>query len=180
MHALTEQRPEHDSWCTSAGNVAFGLKDALRRLATTPGVVTLNVDGQHAAITMTAITGLSLDPPSLLLCVNKSARVHQAIKGGIAFCVNLLGQDNLAVAQCCAGPSGTDRFACGAWLQFDDGTPYLADAQANIHCRLEESICYGTHEIFVGRVDAVRTYGEVAPLVYVNGGFARAERVLTK
>ena len=57
-------------------------------------------------------------------------------------------------------------------LQLDTcARPYLTDAQANLFCVVDGMLGYGTHTIFVGRVDAIRLHGETRPLIYGDGRF---------
>lgn len=150
-----------------------GFKDAMRRLAGTVTVVTVVSGGERHGTTATAVTSLSMSPPSLLVCFNKDSRLHGLLGRSDQFCVNLLHTDNLAVSQLFASPvSSAERFAIGDWQMGDGAAPYLADAQASILCAKDREIEYGTHTIFIGRVLEVRTRGDVAPLIYCDGRYA--------
>ena len=63
------------------------------------------------------------------------------------------------------------RFAAGDWRADAEGMPYLADAQANLFCRKEQEINYGSHTIFIGRVLQALTREDVSPLVYRDGRY---------
>lgn len=146
---------------------------AMRRLAKSVCIVTTRHQGQRMAMAATAIDSLSLDPPSLLVCVNKTASIFPAFAARADFCVNILARPHQALAQRCNGPTkGEARFAEGAWQ--DDETPWLADAQAAVFCRQDGEFHYGTHGIFVGRVEAIRLHGAVDPLVYADGCYGTA------
>jgi flavin reductase (DIM6/NTAB) family NADH-FMN oxidoreductase RutF len=149
-----------------------GFKQAMRRLAGSVTIVTVANDGERHGTTATAVTSLSLNPPSLLACFNKDTRLHGLLGRSEHFCVNLLHADNLAVSKAFASPlSSAERFAAGKW-QFPDGEPpYLADAQSSILCVKDKEIDYGSHTIFIGRVLAVRNRGDVSPLIYCNGAY---------
>ena len=153
--------------------VADGFKDAMRRLAGSVTIVTVVNGGERHGTTATAVTSLSMDPPSLLVCFNKDSRLHGFLGKSDQFCVNLLHTDNLAISQLFASPvSSAQRFATGDWQMGDDEAPYLADAQSSIVCAKDREIEYGTHTIFIGRVLTVRNRRDVAPLIYCNGGYA--------
>lgn len=88
------------------------------------------------------------------------------------FCVNLLasGQADVGLAFG-GGCTGEDRFAVGVWRDSEEGTPYLHHAQANLFCRLDRSIDYCTHSIFIAGVVKASSIEPVAPLLYQDGKF---------
>lgn len=151
------------------------LKAALRRLAKAVVVVTSASAGVRYAMTATAVSEVSLDPPSMLICVNRSASIMDALKTGAPFVLNILNPAHAGIAKSCAGAAkGEARFSEGEWLATDLGVYRLADAQASIVCRNDRQIDYGSHTIFVGQVAEAFTNGEPDPLVYLDGRFARA------
>ena len=146
-------------------------KLALRRLASSVSVVTCRHDGHNFAMTATAVSALSMEPPSLLVCVNRSAALHGALSGTTEFAINILGRDHVAISKLCSGgASGEDRFSIGYW-ETAGAAPILFDAQAAILCRKDEELHYGTHTIFVGRIVSVAINGGVDPLIYVDGQY---------
>ncbi|MDT8760195.1 flavin reductase family protein [Sphingomonas psychrotolerans] len=158
-------------------DVAEQLRAGLRRLGKAVVVITCRYEERRWAMTATAVSELSMDPPSLLVCVNKSASLHGPLTAGANFCVNILHADHLHVSQACSGKAkGEARFAEGAWDMAADGTPYLRDAQASFFCTYERHLEYGTHAVVIGAVTGVSHSGEVDPLIYIDGGYARAAR----
>jgi flavin reductase (DIM6/NTAB) family NADH-FMN oxidoreductase RutF len=141
-------------------------------------VITCRHEGRRWAMTATAVSELSMDPPSLLVCVNKNASLHGPLTQGARFCVNILHADQLHVSKACSGAKkGEERFIEGEWVSGDDGTPYLRDAQASFFCAYETHIEYGTHAVVIGAVTGVDCSGDVDPLIYLDGGYARAARL---
>jgi flavin reductase (DIM6/NTAB) family NADH-FMN oxidoreductase RutF len=123
-------------------------------------------------MTATAVTSVSLEPPSLLVCVNHQAGIYAALEQGRPFCVNILNASQRALAELCSrGPQTRDRFAIGRWQNHLSGIPYLTDAQANIFCISDKSLCYASHTIFIGRVENLTMHGEVSPLIYLDGTY---------
>jgi flavin reductase (DIM6/NTAB) family NADH-FMN oxidoreductase RutF len=153
--------------------LANKMKDALRRHAKAVVVISCLHEGTRYAMAATASVELSVDPPSLLICVNKNASIHGPLsKGAIRFCVSILNSSHQNIASACSGKlKGEARFAEGNWAYNHDGTPYVEDAQANFFCDLDGSLAYGTHVAFVGAIKAINVNGEVDPLVYVNGKY---------
>lgn len=149
------------------------MKNALRRHAKSVVVISCSHKGVRYAMAATASVELSLEPPSLLICVNKSASIYGPLTNGATkFCVSILNSSQEKIAGVCSGKvKGEARFAEGNWAEDDAATPYLADAQANFFCDLDGSLAYGTHVAFVGAIKAINTTGVVDPLVYVNGTY---------
>lgn len=153
--------------------LAVQLRDGLRRLAKAVVVITCRHEGQRFAMAATAVSELSMDPPSLLVCVNRTASLHEPLAQGADFCVNILHRGHSGISAACSGKArGEARFATGEWGAMPDGCPVLENAQASFYCRNErETMSYGTHRIVIGRVEAVRIAGEVDPLVYADGRY---------
>ena len=159
---------------TITGEVAARLRTGLRRLAKAVVVITCRRDNTRFAMAATAVSELSMDPPSLLICVNRTASLHAPLSQGGEFCVNILHASHADIATTCGGGAkGEARFNIGSWAEGPSGTPYLQGAQASFFCRMETGLDYGTHSILIGQVTDVRTEGPVDPLVYVDGRYAR-------
>jgi flavin reductase (DIM6/NTAB) family NADH-FMN oxidoreductase RutF len=157
-------------------DLSLRMRDALRRYARAVVVVTCVHDGTRYAMAATACSELSLNPPSLLICINKSASIHSPLAGGATrFCINILSSSHQTIAAFCSGKvKGEARFEEGDWAADDTGTPFLRDAQASFFCDLDGKLEYGTHVMFIGRIGSVVTHGPVDPLVYVNGKYSHS------
>jgi flavin reductase (DIM6/NTAB) family NADH-FMN oxidoreductase RutF len=70
--------------------------------------------------------------------------------------------------------TAAERFGTGDWRADAEGTPYLANAQANLFCRKEQEITCGSHTIFIGRVLQAMTREDISPLIYRDGRYASA------
>lgn len=163
---------------TATLSVADQLKAGLRRLGKAVVVITAWHAEKRWAMTATAVSELSMDPPSLLVCVNKTASLYAPLAAGAHFCVNILHADQVSVSQTCSGKvKGEERFAQGRWGSGACGTPYLYDAQASFFCEYESHIEYGTHAVVIGAVKEAHVAGDVDPLIYVDGGYARVARL---
>lgn len=157
---------------SDTSQIALALREGLRRLAKAVVVITCQHGGERFAMTATAVSELSMDPPSLLICVNRSASLHAPLSARAGFCVNILHRAHTDISNLCSGKAkGEARFALGRWQADASGIPYLADAQASFLCRHEQSLDYGTHCIVIGLVEKVLVNGNVDPLVYVDGSY---------
>ena len=83
---------------TSAGDLTHDFKQAMRRVASTVNVITVCVGGEPMGITATAMSSLSLDPPSLLICINRTASLHSPLEDVSHFCVNVLHRSQEDIA----------------------------------------------------------------------------------
>lgn len=152
-------------------DLSAGLRAGMRRLAASVCIITLNdARGVPHAMTATAVTSLSDDPPSLLVCVNRQAAAYPALMDHQAFCVNVLNAAQAELSVHCANKSEEGRFAKGRWKQHpQNGLPYLEDAEAAFFCMNDRLVEYGSHLIAVGKLTEVMTADHPAqPLLYAD------------
>ncbi len=149
-----------------------GFLAAMRQLAATVTIVTTAGPDGPAGMTATAVTSLSLEPPALLVCVNREASVHPALAMGRAFCVNVLALEHAALAASFGGGTVPERrFAQGEWRQEAGVPPHLAGAAALVFCIVDLLLDYGTHTIVVGRVTRATADAGAQPLLYSKGRY---------
>lgn len=145
---------------------------AMRRLAGGVCIITGLADGARLGITATAVCSLSADPPSLLVCINQRSSLCAALAPGRTFCINVLNGDQADIASTFGSSRvQAERFLGNDWRCFDDGIPYLPDAQCSIRCCVDGMIDYGSHRIFIGKAGAIRISDPFHPLVYGNGAY---------
>jgi flavin reductase (DIM6/NTAB) family NADH-FMN oxidoreductase RutF len=153
---------------------AFRL--AMRRFTASVSVITA-CHGEHAGgLTATAVSSLSMDPPLLLVCVNQSSETHPLIDAAGRFCVNLLAQEQAALAQRFAGAAGEKghaKYAGVAYETLPTGSRALKDCVAAIDCEVAARVAQGSHTLFIGRVGQVLLGERSRPLLYADRGYAR-------
>lgn len=150
------------------------FRAAMRRVASTVNVITVDAGGQPMGITATAMSSIAMDPPSLLVCINRAAYLHGFIEGASHFAVNVLHRDQQPIAAMFADRNQHSLRFVEGWSIGAGGPPRLIDAQASIVCRLTEKHQFGTHGIFIGTVEDVTVREDVAPLVYLDGSYCGA------
>jgi flavin reductase len=158
----------------AAGRDAFLA--AMRQAATGVTVVATDGPAGRQGCTVSAMSSVSADPPTLLVCVHQKSPVAEAIKQNGVFSVSLLGHDHRQVSEVFAGRVKTEigcKFACGLWGRLQTGAPVMADAPAAFDCRVAETLTVGTHLVLIGQVVATRAEREVTstPLIYANQGY---------
>ena len=159
---------------TNAPGIAEAFKGAMRHV---PGAVTIITTGggeHRRGLTATAMCSVCASPPTILVCVNRSADAHSFIVEGGAFCVNLLGAQDQALANRFAsldGSKGTIRFEGREWKENVTGAPVLEDALASLDCRVTETFDTETHTIFIGLVHGVQVNERIKPLIYYDRSY---------
>jgi len=151
--------------------VTVDFKKAMRRLAATVTIIsTADANGNRYGMTATAVNSLTMDPPSLLICVNHSASIHAPLLGRGRFCVNVLTTEHEDLVSAFSGRlKGDERFEVGEWRNEGSGMPYLDGAQCNLFCDIDNVIPYATHSIVVGRVTDVRVEEGIRPMIFSDG-----------
>jgi flavin reductase (DIM6/NTAB) family NADH-FMN oxidoreductase RutF len=149
------------------------FRDVIGHFASGVTVITARQDGEPKGTTASAVTSLSLEPPMVLVCLNKESSTGKAVAASGRFAVNILGEDQAAEAMRFAKKEG-DKFAGVAMSAGERGEPLLADALATLECHVAEDVTGGTHSVFFGEVEraSARTG---APLAYFRGQFGRLE-----
>ena len=147
------------------------FRNAMRRVASTVNVISINVDGQPMGVTATAVSAVSLDPPSLLVCINRAASLHAPMGDMSHFRINVLHRDQEEIARMFADRSQHALRFLSGWDLACAGAPRLVDAQATILCRRTDSHSFGTHSIFIGVVEEAGGREDVDPLVYLDGHY---------
>ncbi|MEY2934479.1 MAG: hypothetical protein RL033_5228, partial [Pseudomonadota bacterium] len=134
-------------------------------------ITTLDAEGKHQAMTATAFTPVSLQPPLCLICIDRRARTHAPLLLHGAFGVSVLGADQEAIAAQCAAPL-QDRLAGVRWRPGTrTGCPLIHGAVAAMECQLLEVHPGGDHDILLGLVESVQVR-EGKPLVYWRARYA--------
>lgn len=145
-------------------------------MAGTVSIVATGRRGQRAGLTVTSVTSLSMDPPALLVCLNRGSSTFGAVVGQRRFSVNLLAQDHILHAQTFSSgaTSGEQRFVQGSWCESDYGVPCLTGATATVFCEMESCVPYGSHVAVIGRVLGVQLGGKAhePPLLYFSGEYS--------
>ena len=144
----------------------------MRHLAGAVTVIATGVIGHRFGLTATAVCSLADDPATLLVCVNRSATAHDVISKNRNFSVNLLADDQEAIAGRFAGRAGLKgeaRFEGGDWRTLATGAPTLVDAVATFDCEVNQEHVFATHTIFIGRVVAAAARDCADPLIYLRG-----------
>jgi flavin reductase (DIM6/NTAB) family NADH-FMN oxidoreductase RutF len=135
-------------------------------------VVTSRAGDDVRGMTASAFCSLSLDPPLVLVCIDKSAIMHDFVVKSNNFAINVLARDQEDVSRACASRRVEEsrRLEGIPYHEEATGSPVLDHAIAYLDCRVENAFEGGDHTIFVGRVEAAGARdGE--PLLYFRSAY---------
>ncbi|HVL98629.1 MAG TPA: flavin reductase family protein [Egibacteraceae bacterium] len=119
-------------------------------------VVTVEAGGERSGCLVGFLCQCSIDPPRLLVCLSKRNHTYRVARGADGLAVQLLGEDQLDVAELFGGRTGdeVDKFTATDWRPGDGGTPVLADARGWAAGRILDRFDAGDHEAFLVEVTA--------------------------
>jgi len=150
------------------------FKDMMSAVAASVTVVTATVEGEPIGITVSAFTSVSVDPPIVLVCIDKVAASLDAYLAADGFTVNFLPASASRESTLFA-TKGSDRFDAVAWREpsIDSAGPVLDIAYGTFECETVERLEMGDHWVLFGRVDAGgRTDEDASPLLYYARAYA--------
>jgi flavin reductase (DIM6/NTAB) family NADH-FMN oxidoreductase RutF len=151
---------------------ASQFRTALSRFASGVTVVTTrDAAGQPHGITVSAFSSLSLDPPLVLVCIDRGAYIYEAFAASGVFVVNVLAADQEELSRLFASRE-PNKFQGLGYTEGLVGAPVLDHALATIECRLRHAYEGGDHTIFVGEVEHASVREDAPPLLYYRGGYA--------
>ena len=150
------------------------FRGAMRHLTGGVSVITAGRGRDISGMTVTSVSSLSVDPPALIVSINREASSWLLLKRYGGFGVNILTSDQIDIAERFTGKDGlkgADRFAGAEWATRASGSPLLVDALAAIDCEVEDIIERHSHAIVIGRVLDVMVSARSAALAYWHGRY---------
>jgi flavin reductase (DIM6/NTAB) family NADH-FMN oxidoreductase RutF len=153
---------------------AFRL--AMREFASGVAVIAAGQGTERNGCTATSLCSLSLEPPSIIVCLTRASATLKTIRREGAFGISLLADARDDLADRFAGRGGLHgaaRFEGCDVTALSTGAPLLQGAVAMIDCEVEEAIERHTHAIVIGRVVAAETAGG-RPLLHWRGRSLRS------
>jgi flavin reductase (DIM6/NTAB) family NADH-FMN oxidoreductase RutF len=143
----------------------------MRRVPHGVAILTVSVDGERLGLTLDSLVSVSLDPPLVGVSIGRQAAMHELLRDGGVFALNLLAGDQAWLAQHFARGVPPIALWQGIALRESDGPPLLAGALGWIGCHTAAEHPGGDHTLFVGEVDWVEQGEAMPPLVHVDGRY---------
>jgi len=150
------------------------FKDAMRMLAGAVTIITTGRGQQAAGLTATAVCSLSMEPPRLLICVNRFGSTYATLAESGLFCVNVLSAEQEPLAMAFAGrtgKAGVDKFAAEEWDHAQGSAPRHRAALAAVRCKVHSITLVDTHAIVIGDVTDTYMGPANASLIYRDQKF---------
>lgn len=140
------------------------FRDALSKFASGVTVVTVAAGNSFHGMTASSFASVSLSPPRVLVCLDKTSRTRALLSEPGCFAVNVLGSGQEAISRAFAA-SGLKPFDATPHRPGKNGAPLLEGAIAWIECNVSSIVDGGDHDIVVGDVTRCETAGG-EPLIY--------------
>ena len=148
------------------------FRAALGRFASGVTVITLkDANGGRHGITVSAFCSVSLEPPLVLVCIEKTAGSHHAFNPDEFFVVHVLREDQQHFSDQFASHL-PDKFSGIEYEENGRGIPMLKDTLARLECRLVNAHDSGDHTIFVGQIERSQV-SDGKPLIYFHGNYRK-------
>ena len=164
--------PRPDSFRAGMGHFATGIS-----------VVTTFDGDRPAGITVNAFSSVSLEPPLVMVALDRRRFITPMVRAAGRYAVSVLGADQQALSDCFAhaptqpGEPSREDFCGASWQPGPTGLPLLDGAIATLECTTVETFSAGDHDLFIGRVDSMEELREgVAPLLYFRRRYLRIEQ----
>jgi flavin reductase (DIM6/NTAB) family NADH-FMN oxidoreductase RutF/predicted ester cyclase len=146
------------------------LKAFNRQFITGVTVVTaMDADGKPRGLAVNSYNSVSLEPPLVMVCVQKSSSTYASLFQASHMGINILGGGQRETLRTFAS-KGADKFADLDWHQGPNGSPLLDGSSASIEVEIKERFQAHTHTIFVGRVRSAEATDD-DPIIYKAGQF---------
>ena len=141
------------------------------------------LDGDRPfGITVNALSSVSLQPPLVMVALDRRRFLTPIVRARGRYAVNILGEDQQALSDCFAGAPvtpGREDFCGASWQPGPTGLPLLDGAIATLECTVVQTFSAGDHDLFIGEVDTLGSHGKQAaeplPLLYYRRRYLRIE-----
>ena len=157
------------------------FRSAMSRLGAAVNIITTDGPVGRHGMTASAVCSVTDDPASLLVCINRSARINAMIWQNGFLCVNVLSAEHQDLSALFANRNVPveERFAAAEWQTLSSGVPALVGALCNFGCRVESVHQMGTHSVFFCQVEDLHHRDGGDGLVYFDRSYHRLPRLAT-
>jgi len=142
------------------------------------------LDGDRPfGITVNALSSVSLEPPLVMVALDRRRFLTPIVRAAGRYAVNVLGEDQQSLSDCFAGAPvtpGREAFCGAAWHPGPTGLPLIDGAITTLECTVVETFSAGDHDLFIGRVETLASDpAHPMPLLYYRRRYLRIERAAT-
>ena len=166
--------------CPEMELMAETFRKVMGHFATGVTVVSALEGERPWGITVNALSSVSLEPPLVVVALDRRRKITPTVRAANRYAVNILGEDQQAMADCFAGAPvtpGRDEFCGVRWHPGPTGLPLIEGAIATLECTVELTFSVGDHDLFLARVDSLANEEHHAmPLLFYRRRYLRVER----
>ena len=163
-------------------NLRNQFLDGMSQVANTVSVLTTDGSAGKDGVTISAMSSVSADSenPTLLVCVHQDCAITPKVESNGVFCVNILRDDQVNIAETFAGRKKaiiTDKFACTKWNKMMTGSPSVKGSVVSFDCKMLSAKLVGTHNVIIGEVVEIVMSENSNPLVHLNRSYATFKQI---
>lgn len=152
------------------------FKNGMSNLGAAVNVITTQGVAGQAGFTASAVCSVTDSPPTLLVCLNRSASVFETFKKNQVLCVNTLAADQIELSNVFGGKTPMDeRFAKAKWSTLTTQAPVLEDALVSFDCQVVQSLSVGSHDVLICEVKAMKQNQGLNALMYFNRAYCEPQ-----
>ena len=145
------------------------FRQGMSNLAAAVHIITTQGQAGQAGFTASAVCSVTDSPPTLLICLNRSASVFEIFKDNKVLCVNTLSTEQQNLSSLFGGKTPmVERFAHGGWSTLVTQSPVLDDAIVSFDCEVVQSLSVGSHDVLICQVKAMKQNQGKNALIYFN------------
>lgn len=154
------------------------FRNAMARLGAAVNIITTDGPAGRAGFTASAVCSVTDSPPTLLVCLNRSASVHQTFDTNRQLCVNTLAAGHETLSGLFGGKTPmAERFQAAEWSTLVTGSPVLAGAVASFDCRVTRITSVGTHDVLICEILALVSNDQTHGLIWFDRGYHHLKRL---
>ncbi|PXF31573.1 flavin reductase [Pokkaliibacter plantistimulans] len=149
------------------------FRNGMALLGGAVSVITTDGEAGRFGFTASAVCSVTDNPPTLLVCMNRSSYANAHFKANKVLCVNVLTGAHQGLSGDFANRDMTsdERFASHGWSTLETGAPALDEALVNFDCRISDIHEIGSHTVFYCQIADIRLSGTDHGLVYFNRAY---------
>lgn len=150
------------------------FRNAMAKMVAAVNIITTDGPAGRAGFAATAVCSVTDSPATILICLNRSASVFDAVTQNGIVCVNVLSSSHEALSGVFGGKTPVDeRFAAAEWRSGITGAPVLSDAIVSFDCRISEQCDISTHRVLYCTVEGIHDGNDAEALVYYRRAYGR-------
>ena len=152
------------------------FRNGMSNLGAAVNVITTQGIAGQAGFTASAVCSVTDSPPTLLVCLNRSASVFETFKANRVLCVNTLAAHQTTLSNVFGGKTPmNERFAQATWSTLTTQAPVLEDALVAFDCEVVQSMSVGSHDVLICEVKAMKQNQGLKALMYFNRAYCEPQ-----